>query len=96
MLFCTSVPTLQGTAGHGHLSCLFRPDRGEERGAGGQGREGPSPLNRAGAAPLPVAQQWALLSLLGYTNQGGDPPSAHKGLCHFDTGNQSARLYEKP
>lgn len=89
--FWASVPTLKGTGGHGHLSCLFSQHTAQ----GGQAGPGPSPLNSTGPLLSPGAQQWAQLSLPGYTNQGGDLPSAHKRCCHFDTGNQSACLYEK-
>lgn len=42
--FCTSFPTLKGTGGHGHLSCLFRQHTAQD----GQAGPGPSPLNSTG------------------------------------------------
>ena len=41
---CASFPTLKGTGGHGHLSCLFSQHTAQ----GGQAGPGPSPLNSTG------------------------------------------------
>ncbi|CAB1447119.1 unnamed protein product [Pleuronectes platessa] len=67
---CTGVPTLKGTGGHGHLSCLFSQHSAQ----GGQAGPGPSPLNSTGQLLSPWPNNGHCYHCLATQTRAGTGP----------------------